>query len=124
MPDPGDVFLFLKVRQVFALAVVFRVGQPCRCSGHSAANTICVCPQENDIGLEHALYYIAYATYLEFRSNFAKADSVYQQGINRLANPVDRLKAKFQEFQHRMVSGLGGARCRLRLRGGSNSTEL
>lgn len=59
--------------------------------------------QENSIGLDHALYYIAFATYLEFRGNYAKADSVYQQGINRLATPVDRLKGKFQEFQHRMV---------------------
>ena len=59
--------------------------------------------QENEIGLDHALYYIAYATYLEFRGNYAKADAVYQQGINRLAAPVDRLKAKFAEFQQRMV---------------------
>ncbi len=56
--------------------------------------------------MEHALYYIAYATYLEFRGNYAKADAVYQQGMNRLAAPVDRLKAKFAEFQQRMV-GLG-----------------
>ncbi|GAB4819517.1 hypothetical protein N2152v2_006563 [Parachlorella kessleri] len=58
---------------------------------------------ENEMGLEHTLYYIAYATYLEFRGNYAKADAVYQQGINRLAAPVDRLKAKFAEFQQRMA---------------------
>ncbi|KAL4440602.1 hypothetical protein ABPG75_003603 [Micractinium tetrahymenae] len=70
LPDPGDVFAFLK---------------------------------ENDIGQEHALYYIAYATYLEARGGYAKADAVYQQGINRLAAPVERLRAKFAEFQQRMA---------------------
>ncbi len=29
--------------------------------------------KENDIGQEHALYYIAYATYLEARGGYAKA---------------------------------------------------
>lgn len=32
--------------------------------------------QENGIGLEHALYYIAFATYLELRGSYAKADAV------------------------------------------------
>lgn len=50
LPDPGDVFLFLK---------------------------------ENEIGQEHALYYIAFATYLEMRGNYARADSVYQQVCGR-----------------------------------------
>jgi hypothetical protein len=70
LPDPGDVFRFLK---------------------------------ENDIGQEHALFYIAHATFLELRGNFSAADNVYQQGINRLAAPQDRLRAKFTEFQHRMA---------------------
>lgn len=78
LPDPGDVFAFLK---------------------------------ENGIGQEHALYYIAFATYLEARGGYAKADAVYQQGINMLAAPVDRLRAKFAEFQQRMVGGwVGGLR--------------
>ena len=70
LPDPGDVFKFLK---------------------------------EHGIGQGHALFYIAYATFLELRGNYAAADNVYQQGINRLATPMDRLKAKFDEFQHRMA---------------------
>lgn len=32
---------------------------------------------------------------------------MYQQGINRLAAPLDRLRAKYAEFQQRMV------RCRV-----------
>ena len=37
------------------------------------------------------------------RGGYAKADAVYQQGINRLAAPVERLRAKYAEFQQRMV---------------------
>lgn len=59
--------------------------------------------KENEVGQEHALFYIAFATYLELRGNYTAADNVYQQGINRLADPVDRIRAKFDEFQHRMV---------------------
>ncbi|KAK9809232.1 hypothetical protein WJX72_011796 [[Myrmecia] bisecta] len=58
---------------------------------------------ENDIGQDFALYYIAYATYLELRGNFAKADAVFQAGVDRLAHPVDRLRSKFVDFQHRMA---------------------
>ncbi len=70
LPDPGDVFKFLK---------------------------------ENEVGQTHALFYIAHATFLELRGSYAAADNVFQQGINRLATPQDRLKAKFDEFQHRMA---------------------
>ena len=59
--------------------------------------------KENEIGQSHALFYIAHATFLELRGNYSGADNVYQQGINRLAAPQDRLRAKFDEFQHRMV---------------------
>jgi hypothetical protein len=59
--------------------------------------------KENEIGQEHALFYIAYATFLELKGNYAGADKVYQQGINRLATPMDRLRTKFNDFQHRMA---------------------
>ena len=59
--------------------------------------------KENEIGQEHALFYIAYATFLELKGNYASADKVYQQGINRLAAPMDRLRSKFSDFQHRMA---------------------
>ncbi|PRW05791.1 mitotic checkpoint serine threonine- kinase BUB1 [Chlorella sorokiniana] len=58
---------------------------------------------ENGIGQEHALFYVAHATYLEARGGYAKADAVYQQGINVLAAPVERLRAKYAEFQQRMA---------------------
>lgn len=70
LPDPSDVFKFLK---------------------------------EKEVGQSHALFYIAYATFLELRGSYSAADNVFQQGLNRLAAPQDRLKAKFDEFQHRMA---------------------
>lgn len=39
--------------------------------------------QENSIGQDFALYYLAYATYLELRGSFAQADSVFQEGLTR-----------------------------------------
>lgn len=59
--------------------------------------------KEKDIGQEHALAHIAAATYHEFCGAYARADAAYQQGINRLAAPVDRLRAKYAEFQARMA---------------------
>ena len=43
------------------------------------------CEQENSIGQEFALYYLAYATYLELRGNFATAETVFQEGLSRSA---------------------------------------
>lgn len=84
--------------------------------------------QENRIGQDFALYYLAYATYLELRGSFATADGIYQEGLSRsasdmrcltqdqpqvlllnawyccrLAHPIDRLRTKYDDFQSRMV---------------------
>jgi hypothetical protein len=58
----------------------------------------------NEVGTGHALFYVAYATALEWRGAYARADAAYQQGLNRLAAPAERLRSKFLEFQARMVS--------------------
>jgi hypothetical protein len=60
---------------------------------------------------DHALFYVALATYLEAQGGYASADSAYQQGINRLAAPLDRLRAKFEEFQQRMVGAWVAGMC-------------
>lgn len=70
LPDPSDVFSFLK---------------------------------DHGIGQELSLFYIAHATYLEQQGNYSAADHTYQQGINRLAAPLDRLQAKYKDFEHRMA---------------------
>ncbi|KAF6256972.1 Mad3/BUB1 homology region 1-domain-containing protein [Scenedesmus sp. NREL 46B-D3] len=58
---------------------------------------------KRNIGRDHALLYEAYATYLELKGNFQQAELVYQDGINRLAKPVERLKQKLAAFQQRMA---------------------
>ena len=39
--------------------------------------------QENSIGQDFALYYLAYAAYMELRGNFSKADAIFQSGLER-----------------------------------------
>jgi hypothetical protein len=39
--------------------------------------------QENDIGQDFALFYSAYAAYLELRGSFEKAEAVFQTGLKR-----------------------------------------
>ena len=39
--------------------------------------------QEHGIGQDFAMYYIAYAAFSELRGNFSRAESIYQQGIER-----------------------------------------
>jgi hypothetical protein len=39
--------------------------------------------EKNEIGQDHALFYEAYATNLELRRNYAKANEVYERGIAR-----------------------------------------
>ncbi|KAK9861739.1 hypothetical protein WJX84_012354 [Apatococcus fuscideae] len=59
--------------------------------------------KENGIGQEFALYYLAYATYLELRGNFSRADATFQAGLSRHAQPEAKLRAKCEEFQQRMA---------------------
>jgi hypothetical protein len=39
--------------------------------------------QEHGIGQDFAMYYIAYAAFSELRGNFTRAESIYQQGLER-----------------------------------------
>ena len=39
--------------------------------------------QEHGIGQDFAMYYIAYAAFSELRGNFSRAESIYQQGMER-----------------------------------------
>lgn len=39
--------------------------------------------QENDIGQELSLFYIAYASYMELKGNFDRAEALYQAGLQR-----------------------------------------
>lgn len=48
--------------------------------------------EDHSIGRDHALFYEAYAAYLELKGNFSQAELVYQEGVNRCVDR-DRVKA-------------------------------
>ncbi|CAL8470128.1 g9670 [Coccomyxa elongata] len=59
--------------------------------------------KEHNIGQDFCVYYVAYAAYLELRGSYAKAEGVFQAGLQRMAHPIDRLRSKYEDFQHRMA---------------------
>jgi hypothetical protein len=70
---------------------------------------ICNFMNVNEIGTKLALYWIAWAFYLEKSSNFKAADKVYLNGIRQLAQPKDLLSRRYRQFQRRMTRQfLGG----------------
>lgn len=48
-------------------------------------NSVFLFLEDHSIGRDHALFYEAYAAYLELKGNFSQAELVYQEGINRCA---------------------------------------
>ncbi|KAA1472443.1 hypothetical protein DENSPDRAFT_872196 [Dentipellis sp. KUC8613] len=58
----------------------------------------------NDIGTAWALFYEEFAIVLERSARRTDADEMYLLGINRQADPLDRLHMKHREFQKRMMS--------------------
>ena len=59
--------------------------------------------EERGVGLREALFYEAYALHLEKCRSHAEAEAVYELGIQRAAQPLQRLEGAFQGFQGRMV---------------------
>ena len=39
--------------------------------------------QENEIGQDFALFYMAYSAFMELRGNFGKAEAIFQKGLTR-----------------------------------------
>ncbi|CAM6101555.1 unnamed protein product [Calypogeia fissa] len=58
--------------------------------------------EANDIGQDHALFYEAYATSLEIRRNFSRADEIYNLGLHRSAQRLSRLESMYRSFLNRM----------------------
>lgn len=54
------------------------------------------------IGLHHALLYEAWASHLERQRKFSEAEQQYRLGLQRAAEPQERLRSRHQEFQRRM----------------------
>nr|XP_013800825.1 PREDICTED: mitotic checkpoint serine/threonine-protein kinase BUB1 beta [Apteryx mantelli mantelli] len=55
-----------------------------------------------EIGTTLALLYITWAEELEARGSFKKADLIFQEGIQRKAEPLDKLQSHHRQFQARV----------------------
>ncbi|XP_037994395.1 mitotic checkpoint serine/threonine-protein kinase BUB1 beta [Motacilla alba alba] len=55
-----------------------------------------------EIGTTLALLYITWAEALEARGSFRKADLIFQEGLQRKAEPLDKLQAHHKQFQARV----------------------
>ncbi|NXX96615.1 BUB1B kinase, partial [Centropus bengalensis] len=55
-----------------------------------------------EIGTTLALLYITWAEVLEARGNFKKADIIFQEGLQRKAEPLDKLQSFHRQFQTRV----------------------
>ncbi|XP_062351143.1 mitotic checkpoint serine/threonine-protein kinase BUB1 beta [Cinclus cinclus] len=55
-----------------------------------------------EIGTTLALLYITWAEALEARASFRKADLIFQEGLQRKAEPLDKLQAHHKQFQARV----------------------
>ncbi|KAM6205012.1 mitotic checkpoint serine/threonine-protein kinase BUB1 beta isoform 2-T3 [Sarcoramphus papa] len=55
-----------------------------------------------EIGTTLALLYITWADVLEARGSFKKADLIFQEGLQRKAEPLDKLQSHHRQFQTRV----------------------
>ncbi|XP_069713068.1 mitotic checkpoint serine/threonine-protein kinase BUB1 beta-like [Phaenicophaeus curvirostris] len=55
-----------------------------------------------EIGTTLAMLYITWAEVLEARGNFKKADIIFQEGLQRKAEPLDKLQSFHRQFQTRV----------------------
>uniref|UniRef100_H0WYI1 Mitotic checkpoint serine/threonine-protein kinase BUB1 beta n=1 Tax=Otolemur garnettii TaxID=30611 RepID=H0WYI1_OTOGA len=54
------------------------------------------------IGVSLAQFYISWAEEYEARENFKKADVIFQEGLQRKAEPLERLQSQHRQFQARV----------------------
>ncbi|NXI56448.1 BUB1B kinase, partial [Chloroceryle aenea] len=55
-----------------------------------------------EIGTTLALLYITWAEVLEARGSFKKADQIFQEGLQRKAEPLEKLQSHHRQFQTRV----------------------
>ncbi|AES59939.1 putative mitotic spindle checkpoint protein Bub1/Mad3 [Medicago truncatula] len=58
----------------------------------------------NEIGKTHSDFYISYALHLESKNKFKAANQTFELGINRNAQPIEKLKAAYRKFLVRSMS--------------------
>ncbi|KAL4579156.1 hypothetical protein LXL04_015293 [Taraxacum kok-saghyz] len=58
----------------------------------------------NKIGEMHAIFYISYASHLESKNKIKTANDMYECGIARNAQPIEKLKSAYRKFFTRSMS--------------------
>ncbi|XP_030951083.1 mitotic spindle checkpoint protein BUBR1 [Quercus lobata] len=54
--------------------------------------------EANEIGKTHAVYYISYASHLESKNKMKLANEIYNLGISRNAQPLEKLKDSYRKY--------------------------
>jgi hypothetical protein len=57
--------------------------------------------ETNEIGQEVAIYYLEYATFKETGGFIREAKEIYQLGIKRNAQPLEKLQRRYEKFKLR-----------------------
>ncbi|XP_022157258.1 mitotic spindle checkpoint protein BUBR1 [Momordica charantia] len=57
----------------------------------------------NEIGTTHSAYYISYALHLESKAKTKAANDIFNLGISRNAQPIDKLKVAYRMFLSRSM---------------------
>ncbi|WCJ44781.1 Mitotic spindle checkpoint protein BUBR1 [Euphorbia peplus] len=52
----------------------------------------------NEIGKSHSVYYIAYASHMESKSKMKASNDIFNLGISRDAQPIEKLKDAYKKF--------------------------
>ncbi|XP_058073340.1 mitotic spindle checkpoint protein BUBR1 [Magnolia sinica] len=52
----------------------------------------------NQIGQTHSIYYISYALHMESKNKLKRADEIFNLGIARKAQPMEKLEAAYKKF--------------------------
>ncbi|KAI3745568.1 hypothetical protein L6452_07968 [Arctium lappa] len=58
----------------------------------------------NKIGERHSIFYIAYASHLESKNKIRTANDIYELGISRNAQPIEKLKSAYKSFFARTMN--------------------
>lgn len=58
----------------------------------------------NKIGETHSVFYISYANHLESKNKIKTANEIYECGISRNAQPIEKLKSAYKKFFARSMS--------------------
>uniref|UniRef100_A0A5B7CA53 Putative mitotic spindle checkpoint protein BUBR1 n=1 Tax=Davidia involucrata TaxID=16924 RepID=A0A5B7CA53_DAVIN len=62
----------------------------------------------NKIGQTHSIFFISYALHMESKSRIKTANDIFDRGISRNAQPIEKLKAAYKKFLSRSITKLKG----------------